>query len=101
MNTGISQSLSYIFLLPIKTICFCFTVTTQLLSRIIVQLLSAICPRDISNALFKSGITDALIALEDNNGNSGILPSSVDFITKLFGKVILGPLTFSQLNKAF
>ena len=101
LNTGISQSPSHIFCLPSKTICFCFTATIRYLSKRIVQSLSAICPRDISDALFKSNIINAFVALGDNKGDSDILPCSFDFIINLFGRVTLVPSTCSRLDKTY
>ena len=101
LNTGMFQSPSHIFRLPPKTICFCFTATIRVLSKRIVQSSSATCPRDISNTLFKSSIIDTFVALDDNKGNSGILPYSFEFIIKLLSKVTLVPSNRSWLDKPY
>ena len=101
LNTGISQSPSHIFRLPSKIICFCFMAIIRFLSRRIVQLSSAIYPRDTSNEIFKSGIIDAFVELDDNKVNSGIMLCSFDVIIELFVRVTLGPSTRSRLNKTY
>ena len=92
-ETGISQSSSSILRLPWRTSLLSFIATNFFLSRRIVQLSSAIRPRDIREELLSSGMTAAFFAEGDKKGDNGICPVSVDEMKDPSGRTTLGPQT--------
>ena len=64
--------------MPWRTICSSLTAINFSLSRKIVQLSLASCPRDMSDELFNFGMIDAFFACDDKRNDKGKVPSSFD-----------------------
>ena len=59
------------------------------MSRVILQLLSHSCPREIKEEFLRAGNTIALFAVEDNASDSSSLPASLDGTDCELGRVTL------------
>ena len=92
IEMGMSHNLSVMFLYPLKIILDSLRILISFLSKMAMQSLSQIYPKEISKVLCSPSKMCAIFALILRTPDNGMSPVFVSFIVALLGNFTVGPL---------